>query len=66
MNNTLASILVKAREIDKKVAVKHLAVLGLNEMDLYDLEDDGLLTVIRTKTDGMHLILTPEGYRQYA
>lgn len=65
MSKTLSNLLVKARQLDKYIPVKHLVKHGLNECLMIQLEDEGLLTVIRNTDHGMLFILTPEGYRHF-
>jgi hypothetical protein len=66
MSKTLATLLVKAKEMNKYVPVKHLVKYGLNEFEMLNLEDAGLLTVIRTKDHGILLSLTAKGYHHFA
>lgn len=65
MSQSIINVLVKAKEMDKWVAVKHLTKYGVYESFLLRLEDQGLL--IRYKNGNDILIkLTAKGYHHYS
>ncbi|MCT1577058.1 hypothetical protein M3E13_04275 [Oceanobacillus kimchii] len=65
MNDSLARILVSAKETNKWVPVKFLAKYGIQEVNLLDLEDQGLLLVNHSKANGLLLKLTLKGYHYF-
>ncbi|WP_099159034.1 hypothetical protein [Virgibacillus ndiopensis] len=66
MNDSLARILVSAKEMDKWVPVDYLIKYDIRNVDLLDLEDQGLLLVNRSKTNGLLLKLTLKGYHHFS
>ncbi|SFA93707.1 hypothetical protein SAMN04488072_10412 [Lentibacillus halodurans] len=66
MNDSLARILVSAKEMDKWVPVDYLIKYDIRNVDLLDLEDQGLLLVNRSKTNGLLLKLTLKGYHYFS
>ncbi|WP_374965374.1 hypothetical protein [Lysinibacillus sp. RS5] len=65
MNKTLLRILVRAKEVNKWVATKHLVEFSLQRSILLHLEDQGLLLVHRHQEEGTLIKLTVKGYHQY-
>ncbi len=65
MNNTLLRILVRAKEVNKWVATKHLIEVPLQRSIMLHLEDQGLLLVNRHQEEGILIKLTVKGYHQY-
>ncbi|WP_339196689.1 hypothetical protein MKY27_17720 [Solibacillus sp. FSL R5-0449] len=65
MTKTLLRILVRAKEVNKWVATKHLVEVSLQRSILLNLEDRGLLLVKRQQEDGVLIKLTLKGYHQY-
>ena len=65
MNESLARVLVGAKELNKWVAIKHLTYKQLEVLDLIALEDEGHLLVHRRSVEGILLKLTLKGYLQY-
>lgn len=65
MNESLARILVSAKEMDKWVPVNFLVKYDIQQVNLLDLEDQGLLLVNQSKTDGLLLKLTLIGYHHF-
>lgn len=62
MDTLLVHVLLKAKESNKWVPVRHLVKHGLNRINLLDLEDEGLLLVNRRLHHGLLLKLTAKGY----
>ncbi|MGE7910783.1 hypothetical protein [Lysinibacillus xylanilyticus] len=65
MNKTVLSILIRAKEVNKWVATKHLIEVQLQRSILLYLEDQGLLLVHRHQEEGILIKLTVKGYHQY-
>lgn len=65
MNKTLLRILIRAKEVNKWVATKHLVDVPLQHSILLHLEDQGLLLVQRHQEEGVFIKLTVKGYHQY-
>lgn len=65
MNKTLLRILIRAKEVNKWVATKHLVEVSLQRSILLHLEDQGLLLVNSHQEDGILIKLTVKGYHQY-
>ncbi|WP_342535212.1 hypothetical protein MHI04_22355 [Lysinibacillus sp. FSL K6-1151] len=65
MNKTLLRILIRAKEVNKWVATKHLVDVPLQHSILLHLEDQGLLLVQRHQEEGVLIKLTVKGYHQY-
>ncbi|MDM8101342.1 hypothetical protein [Oceanobacillus oncorhynchi] len=65
MNDSLARILVSAKEVNKWVPAKFLIKYGIQEVNLLDLEDQGLLLVNQSKASGLLLKLTLKGYHYF-
>ena len=65
MNKTLLRILIRAKEVNKWVATKHLVDVPLQHSILLHLEDQGLLLVQRHQEEGFLIKLTVKGYHQY-
>lgn len=65
MNKTLLRILIRAKEVNKWVATKHLVDVPLQHSILLQLEDQGLLLVQRHQEEGVLIKLTVKGYHQY-
>ena len=65
MNKSLLSILIRAKEVNKWVATKHLIEVPLHHSILLYLEDRGLLLVNRQQEEGVLIKLTVKGYHQY-
>ncbi len=65
MDRSLVHILLKAKAIDKWVPLKYLNHYGIREVDLLNLEDEGLLLVTNRKSDGKLLKLTLKGYHHF-
>lgn len=65
MNESLARILVSAKEMDKWVPVNFLVKYDIQQVNLLDLEDQGLLLVNQSKTNGLLLKLTLKGYHHF-
>ena len=64
MNKSLLRILIRAKEVNKWVATKHLVDVPLQHSILLHLEDQGLLLVQRHQ-EGVLIKLTVKGYHQY-
>lgn len=65
MNITLLRILVRAKEVNRWVATKHLVEVSLQRSILLNLEDQGLLLVNRQQEEGILIKLPVKGYHQY-
>ncbi|UOQ44833.1 hypothetical protein MUN89_02440 [Halobacillus salinarum] len=65
MNQSLTTVLVEAKKLDKWVAAKYLVEHGICEVDLMQLEDDGLILVSDRKKEGKVLKLTLKGYHHF-
>lgn len=65
MNETMLCILVRAKEVNKWVAIKHLEEIQLQRSILLHLENQGLLLVNRHVDKGVLIKLTLKGYHQY-
>lgn len=65
MNKTLLRILIRAKEVNKWVATKHLVEVQLQRSILLHLENQGLLLVKRHLEEGILIKLTTKGYHQY-
>ncbi|POZ55059.1 hypothetical protein LYSIN_03356 [Lysinibacillus sphaericus] len=65
MNKTVLRILIRAKEVNKWVAIKHLVKVPLQRSILLHLEDQGLLLVKCHQEKGILIKLTVKGYHQY-
>ncbi|MDC3418614.1 hypothetical protein [Aquibacillus salsiterrae] len=65
MNHSLACILVKAKEVNKWVPAKYLAKYDIQKVDLLNLEDEGLILITKSPSDGLLLKLTLKGYHYF-
>jgi len=65
MSESLARILLSAKEMDKWVPVNFLVNYNIQQVNLLDLEDQGLLLVSQSKTSGFLLKLTLKGYHHF-
>ncbi len=65
MNKALLRILIRAKELNKWVATKHLVEVSLQHSILLYLENHGLLLVNRHQEEGILIKLTVKGYHQY-
>lgn len=52
--------------MDKWVPLDYLIKYEIRDVDLLDLEDQGLLLVNRSKTNGLLLKLTLKGYHHFS
>ncbi|MFL0363149.1 hypothetical protein ACH0BF_09005 [Pseudobacillus sp. 179-B 2D1 NHS] len=66
MNHSLIRILIDAKEKNKWVPVKYLTKYHVHEINLMQLEDDGLLLVYRRSSDGLSIKLTIKGYHFFS
>lgn len=66
MHKQLALILVKSKEMDKWVPVQFLIKYGINNVNILDLEDKGLLLVKNSESHGRVLKLTLKGYHTFS
>lgn len=65
MDESLARVLVCAKEINKWVPIKYLIMHLPHAIDLLKLEDDGLILVKRRLPDRPLIKLTLKGYRHF-
>lgn len=65
LNNSLIRILVTAKEMNKWVPINLLSKYGIQEVNLFDLEDEGLLLINQSKSNGTLLKLTLKGYHHF-
>lgn len=65
MNKILLRILIRAKEVNKWVATKHLIEVPLQHSNLLYLEEDGLLLVNPPYEECILIKLTTKGYHQY-
>jgi len=65
MNESLARILLSAKEMDKWVTVNFLVNYSIQQVNFLDLKDQGLLLVSQSKTSGFLLKLTLKGYHYF-
>lgn len=65
MNKTLLRILVRAKEVNKWVATKHLVKVPLSRSILLHLENRGLILVQLHQEEGVLIKLTVKGYHHY-
>ncbi|SFA83143.1 hypothetical protein SAMN04488072_102179 [Lentibacillus halodurans] len=65
MNRSLEQILIRAKEMNKWVPVKFLVKYDIKKVDLLALEDEGLILIKRSKSDGLMLKLTLRGYHYF-
>jgi hypothetical protein len=66
MHKQLALILVKSKEMDKWVPVQFLIKYGINNVNILELEDKGLLLVKNSESHGRVLKLTLKGYHTFS
>ncbi|MEH7094063.1 hypothetical protein [Neobacillus vireti] len=65
MDELLARVLIKAKEMTKWVPIKYLVMHRPHSIDLLKLEDDGLILVKRRSPDGILIMLTLKGYHYF-
>ncbi|QPQ34427.1 hypothetical protein [Lysinibacillus sp. JNUCC-52] len=65
MNESLLRVLIRAKEVNKWVALKHFVMLPVHPTVLMQLEDEGLLLIKRHANEGVLMKLTLKGYQQY-
>ncbi|GLY11441.1 hypothetical protein [Pseudobacillus badius] len=66
MNHSLIRILISAKKMKKWVPIKHLTKYYVHEINLMQLEDDGLLLIYRHSSDGILIKLTMKGYHFFS
>lgn len=65
MNQSLAKILLEAKRLNKWLPAKYLVKYDIRLVHLSKLEDDGLISTMKTKTNGLLLKLTLKGYHHF-
>jgi len=65
MNDSLALILVKAKEVNKWVPIEYLVKYDIQEVDLLYLEDKGLILITKSSSGDLLLKLTLKGYHYF-
>lgn len=65
MNNSLIKILIEAKKLNKWIPAKFLVKYDIQKVNLAELEDDGLILTIKSKSDGLVLKLTLKGYHHF-
>lgn len=65
MNSSLSLILVKAKEVNKWVPIKYLVKYDIQEVDLLNLEDKGLIHITKGGSGDILLKLTLKGYHYF-
>nr|WP_106780849.1 hypothetical protein [Lysinibacillus timonensis] len=63
MNDAVKRVLIRAKELNKWVALNHFPELQVNHSVLRKLEDEGYLLIHRHAKEGMLMKLTMKGYR---
>ncbi|RKJ50819.1 hypothetical protein D7X33_32555 [Butyricicoccus sp. 1XD8-22] len=65
MNDSVKRVLIRAKELNKWVALNHFPELQINRSLLRKLEDDGYLLIHRHSREGLLMKLTMQGYRHF-
>ena len=65
MNNSLVKILIEAKKLNKWIPAKFLVKYDIQKVNLSELEDDGLILTMKSKSDGLVLKLTLKGYHHF-
>lgn len=65
MNNSLIKILIEAKKLNKWIPAKFLVKYDIQKVNLSELEDDGFILTMKSKSDGLVLKLTLKGYHHF-
>nr|WP_054549508.1 hypothetical protein [Lysinibacillus sphaericus] len=65
MNDAVKRVLIRAKKLNKWVALNHFPELQVNRSLLRKLEDEGYLLIHRHAKKGLLMKLRMQGYRRY-
>lgn len=65
MNYSLVKILVEAKKLNKWIPAIFLVKYDIQKVNLTELEDNGLILTMNSKSDGLVLKLTLKGYHHF-
>ncbi|MFJ8263376.1 hypothetical protein ACIQ4I_15710 [Rummeliibacillus sp. NPDC094406] len=65
MNDSVKHVLIRAKEMNKWVSLKHFPEHQMNRSLLRNLEDEGYLLIYRHVEEGTLMKLTMKGYHRF-